>query len=658
MLNEQQTLAVNHREGAAIVIAGAGSGKTRVLTYRIAELLLKGVPPSAIFVTTFTNKAVAEIRERASNLTNKLSEGIWLGTFHSLAIRILRENLELSEDGLVLTLDTKSSKYGELSWDKSFTVYDSGDSRSLFYEIASRKGYEREDIYFFEEIVSKMRNEGYGLGLIENQEQYPETCIELFWETLEEYALNNSLGYDEILWVCAALLKSEPIPQALLQHKIQHILIDECQDLNLIQHYLTTLIFFGNESNPKEHDYSGVSLYGEPKSRSLFLVGDVDQAIYSWRGAKPELMIEFPEKFGATVYRIEENYRSLPSIVEAANRLISFNTMRLEKTLRPTRKNEPNKINWSWTHDEYIESQNVAKTIKKMMEENNIDPNNIAILYRTNKQSHILGQALAGQGIPYKVLDGLKFFDRKEVKDVLTYLRLSINPDDSIAIERTINTPRRGIGGQTLSKLKKLAELRKISLWKILDDLSSCGGIVKGKALIALREYVGLITRLQGIALSEDLVETICQETGYDKYLETINDPEEQENRKSNLEELQNTINKYLELNPSGSIGKFLETATLDAGNQRKENIGQQAVSLLTIHSAKGLEFPVIFLTGLEEKTLPHFRSTNPEEIEEERRLCYVAVTRAKDWLFLSGAEFRDNRFRFESQFVQELKRR
>lgn len=657
MLSPSQEEAVNHKMGTAIVLAGAGSGKTRVLTNRIAKLIWDGIPPSNIFATTFTNKAAAEIRERTSILTAGLSESVWLGTFHSLAIKILREYLEGE-----IHFNTSNSMLPELTWEKSFTIYDENDSRSIFYDLGKRMGLDREDILNVRSIISKMRNEGF--GIIDNPDnfKYPSGCVKLFWESLAEFAQNNSLGYDEILWVCVALLKEEPVLQALLQSKFQHILVDECQDLNQIQHILMHLLFFG-EDLPQNHDYSGISLYGKKQPRSLFLVGDIDQAIYSWRGAKPNLIVEFPEKYGAKIYRVEENYRSIPSILETANRLISNNESRIEKKLIPTRDDVEKQVSWFWAWDDEQEAINIAKTIKKLTDtngeiESDTELKNIAILYRTKQQSKAIEQSLAKFGITYRILDGTKFFDRKEVKDILYYLRLSINPDDAIAIERTINTPRRGIGGTTLGKLKNLAELRKVSLWTILKEPFNYQGIAKGKALVALKDYLALILELQGVALSPSIVSSLCQRTGYDRYLDSIDDQEERCSRMENLGELQNAIDGYLLANPEGTIGKFLESITLDSSQDRKEDRHRDAVSLLTIHSAKGLEFPIVFLSGLEQNTLPHFRSTTLEELEEERRLCYVAVTRAKDRLFMSGASYRNGRNYQPSEFVEEMKKK
>jgi DNA helicase II / ATP-dependent DNA helicase PcrA len=659
-LNPSQRQAVAHYNGPLLVVAGAGSGKTRALTYRVANLVrIHRVDPENILAVTFTNKAAREMKERIekllatqqaeaeygkplveltpdvqtklrSHIYRTITKHIWMGTFHSLCGRILRYDIEKYQD-----------EKGR-QWKKNFSIFDESDAQNIVKQIVTKtlnlddKKFDPRKVRY---AISNAKNKGWSPQ--EYQAAEPDYRGRVIADVYSRYqdalAANNALDFDDLILVPVKLLSQNERVLSYWHKKFCHILVDEYQDTNRTQYDLIRMLVTNN-ADPKNFD--------KWQNRSIFVVGDVDQSIYSFRMADYTILLEFQEDFGdglsdektQTMVKLEENYRSRENILQVANHLIEHNTERIEKILRPTR--EPGAPIVVWRADnELDEAEFVAGQIHTLKRQNSEYENgsNFAILYRTNAQSRSFEEALMRLDIAYNIVGGLKFYDRKEIKDILAYLRAVANPDDSVSLKRIINTPRRGIGDTTFSKIEDAATQLGIPLWEILSDESSVNTLAgrSAKAIIKFAEMIGRWQSQVETLPASQIVQGIIQDSGYIEDLKNQG-TEEAENRIENVRELYNAVLQFEEQNEEPTLTSFLAKASLasDLDDLQEED---SRVSLMTLHSAKGLEFPVVFLVGMEQGLFPNFRSLDdPKAIEEERRLCYVGITRAQELLFLT----------------------
>jgi len=659
-LNSSQRQAVAHYNGPLLVVAGAGSGKTRALTYRVANLVrTHRVDPENILAVTFTNKAAREMKERIekllatqqaeaeygkplveltpdvqtklrSHIYRTITKHIWMGTFHSLCGRILRYDIEKYQDD-------KGRQ-----WKKNFSIFDESDAQNIVKQIVTKtlnlddKKFDPRKVRY---AISNAKNKGWSPQ--EYQAAEPDYRGRVIADVYSRYqdalAANNALDFDDLILVPVKLLSQNEQVLSYWHKKFCHILVDEYQDTNRTQYDLIRMLVTNN-ADPKNFD--------KWQNRSIFVVGDVDQSIYSFRMADYTILLEFQEDFGdglsdektQTMVKLEENYRSRENILQVANHLIEHNTERIEKILRPTR--EPGAPIVVWRADnELDEAEFVAGQIHSLKRQNSEYENgsNFAILYRTNAQSRSFEEALMRLDIAYNIVGGLKFYDRKEIKDILAYLRALANPDDSVSLKRIINTPRRGIGDTTFSKIEDAATQLGIPLWEILSDESSVNTLA-GRSAKAIIKFAEMISRWQSqveTLPASQIVQGIIEDSGYIEDLKN-QETEEATNRIENVRELYNAVLQFEEQNEEPTLTSFLAKASLasDLDDLQEED---SRVSLMTLHSAKGLEFPVVFLVGMEQGLFPNFRSLDdPRAIEEERRLCYVGITRAQELLFLT----------------------
>ena len=659
-LNPSQRQAVSHYNGPLLVVAGAGSGKTRALTYRVANLIRTNrVDPENILAVTFTNKAAREMKDRIekllanqqaeaeygkaltelapdvqtklrSHIYHTITKHIWMGTFHSLCSRILRYDIEKYQD-----------EKGR-QWKRNFSIFDESDAQTLVKQIVTKtlnlddKRFEPRKVRY---IISNAKNKGWSPQ--EYQLAEPDYKGRVIADVYSRYqdalAANNALDFDDLILVPVQLLRQNEQLLNYWHKKFRHILVDEYQDTNRTQSDLIRLLVT-NGAEPKNFD--------QWQNRSIFIVGDVDQSIYSFRMADYTILLEFQEEFGdglpdektRTMVKLEENYRSRSNILEVANHLIKNNTERIDKVLRATR--EPGAPIVLWRADnELEEAEFVAGQIHTLKRQHSEfeQGSNFAILYRTNAQSRSFEEMLMRFDIPYNVVGGLKFYDRKEIKDILAYLRTLANLYDSVSLKRIINTPRRGIGDTTVAKIEDTANQLGIPLWEILSDESSVNTIAgrSAKPVIKFAEMISHWQKQVETLPASQIVQGIIKDSGYIEDL-TNQGTEEAENRIENVRELYNAVLQFEEENEEQTLTAFLSKASL-ASDLDDLQEGDSRVSLMTLHSAKGLEFPVVFLVGMEQGLFPNFRTLDdPRAIEEERRLCYVGITRAQEMLFLT----------------------
>ncbi len=659
-LNPSQRQAVVHYNGPLLVVAGAGSGKTRALTYRVANLIRTNrVDPENILAVTFTNKAAREMKERIekllatqqaeaeygkpleelapdvqtklrSQIYRNITKHIWMGTFHSLCGRILRYDIEKYQD-----------EKGR-QWKRNFSIFDESDAQSLVKQIVTKtlnlddKKFDPKKVRY---VISNAKNKGWSPQeyLLAEPDYRGRVIADVYTRYQDALAANNALDFDDLILVPVQLLRQNEQVLNYWHKKFCHILVDEYQDTNRTQSDLIRLLVTNN-ADPKDFD--------KWQNRSIFIVGDVDQSIYSFRMADYTILLEFQEDFGdglsdektQTMVKLEENYRSRSNILEVANHLIQNNTERIDKVLRATR--EPGAPIVIWRADNEIdEAEFVAGQIHTLKRQNSEfeEGSNFAILYRTNAQSRSFEEALMRLDIPYNIVGGLKFYDRKEIKDILAYLRTLANPDDSVSLKRIINTPRRGIGDTTFGKIEDAATQLGIPLWEILKNESDVNTIA-GRSAKAMIKFAEMISRWQSqveTLPASQIVLGIIEDSGYIDDLKNQG-TEEAENRIENVRELYNAVIQFEEQNEEATLTGFLSKASLSSDLDDLQE-GDSRVSLMTLHSAKGLEFPVVFLVGMEQGLFPNFRSLDdPRAIEEERRLCYVGITRARELLFLT----------------------
>jgi DNA helicase-2/ATP-dependent DNA helicase PcrA len=631
LLNPLQLKAVTHTEGPVLILAGAGSGKTRALTFRIAHLLEKGVFPANIFAVTFTNKAADEMRERVVNLAGNMGRSVWVSTFHSLCVRILRMS------GMHIGINN------------NFVIFDAIDQQQLIKN-CMRELNINEKRFDYRAIQNRIENAKDELITADAYRRmatgyFEETVADIYSLYQRKLEKNNALDFNDLIMKTIMLFKAEKNVLESYQERFRYIMVDEYQDTNHAQYVLVSLL-------------SG-------KYKNLCVVGDDDQSIYGWRGADIRNILDFEKDYpDVCVIKLEQNYRSTRMILKAANSVIKQNQQRTNKELW-TENDEGNPIDYYCAFDASDEAKYVMERIKQFCTEFGYSYNDIAILYRINAQSRIFEEFLIKYDIPYTIVGGLRFYERKEIKDMLSYLRVILNPYDSVSLNRIINVPRRGIGNTTLEKLHMYADAQGISLF---DAIKHCDEIpdVSGAPARAVKDFAKLLDALIDAAPSSSvskLTQMIITKTKYIEELEQDTSPEA-EGRIDNLHELLAVTTEFDKnakptANKLERLAEFLEQVTLMADVDTMETNGKM-VTLMTLHSAKGLEFPIIFMVGMEESLLPHAHALDePEEMEEERRLCYVGMTRAKERLVFTRAETRifygEIKHNLPSSFLEDI---
>ena len=631
-LNEQQREAVYHTEGPLLILAGAGSGKTRVLTHRIAYLIgEKGVNPWNILAITFTNKAAGEMRERVDNLVGFGSESVWVSTFHSTCVRILRRYID------------------RLGYDTNFTIYDADDQKTLMRDVCrvldiDTKIYKERSLLAAisaakDEMITPAEYEMNVVGDFGRQK-----IAKVYWEYERQLKANNALDFDDLLMKTVQLFQTQPDVLENYQERFRYIMVDEYQDTNTVQFKFVSLL--------------------ASKYQNLCVVGDDDQSIYKFRGANIKNILNFEQEFqNARVIKLEQNYRSTENILNAANAVIRNNRGRKEKTLW-TENGEGEKIHFRQFDTAYDEAEFVAEDIEDGVRDGKAY-NDYAILYRTNAQSRIFEEKFVAMNIPYKIVGGVNFYARREIKDLLAYLKTIDNGQDDLAVRRIINVPKRGIGLTTINRVQESANSREIGFYEALQGLDLIPGI--GRSAAKLDSFVALIEYFKGRVGQEslsDLMKEIIDMTGYIETLEA-EDKEDAQARIENIDELLSKIAAYEEacadLGQTAELSGFLEEVALVADIDSLDE-EQDYVVLMTLHSAKGLEFPHVYLVGMEDGLFPSYMtitSDDAEELEEERRLCYVGITRAEEELTVSCARRRmirgETQYNKMSRFLKEI---
>ena len=626
-LNPQQAEAVINTEGPMLIMAGAGSGKTKVLTCRVANLLQKGVRPYRILAITFTNKAAAEMRERVNNMSGPAAKDVWLFTFHAFCARFLRMEID------------KLPGYGG-----NFAIYDTADSQNLIKQIL--KEMNLDDKRFQPSgILSRISNAKNALqdaAAFARQagDFYEQKVADIYSRYEQKLQLNNALDFDDLLMLSIKLLQENKEVREKYQDRFDYLLVDEYQDTNHAQYLLTKFL--------------------AAKHRNICVVGDADQSIYGWRGADIQNILDFEKDYpDAKVIKLEQNYRSTQIILDAANAVIENNTGRKPKNLWTENKSGADIIYFQAV-DERDEARFVIEQLQNLQRTENKKLGDMAILYRTNTQSRIFEEMLIKSGISYNMVGGLKFYERKEIKDIIAYLRVIFNPADSLSLLRIINVPKRGIGDASLAKIQAYAAANNVSLFEAVSNAAAIDGL-SSRFVSKLDDLAGIIFELMNLAGEapvEDLIERVLRDTGYLEELENERTPQAQ-SRIDNLHELISVAQEFAASEEENNLENFLAHVALVSDIDDTE-LGEDAITLMTLHSSKGLEFPVVFLVGMEEGLFPHARTLMDEtEIEEERRLCYVGITRAKEKLFLSSTKMRTiygNTVTYPpSRFLQEI---
>ncbi|HEY4552213.1 MAG TPA: DNA helicase PcrA [Bacillaceae bacterium] len=610
-LNPEQKEAVKTTDGPLLIMAGAGSGKTRVLTHRVAYLMVeKGVNPYNILAITFTNKAAREMKDRIGRIMGGTAEEVWISTFHSMCVRILRRDID------------------RLGYNRNFTILDSTDQQSVIKNILKEQNIDPKK---FEPrailgAISSAKNELINTEEFAKQSAgyYGEVVSKVYTEYQRRLRRNNALDFDDLIMVTIQLFSRVPEVLEYYQRKFQYIHVDEYQDTNRAQYMLVKQL--------------------SSRFKNLCVVGDSDQSIYRWRGADISNILSFEKDYpNAKVIMLEQNYRSTKKILEAANEVIKNNSNRKPKNLW-TDNDHGQKIVYYRADGEQTEAQFVAGKIKEMCDAGKRKLSDFAVLYRTNAQSRVIEEVLLKSNIQYNIVGGTKFYDRKEIKDLLAYLRLIANPDDDISLLRVINVPKRGIGATSLDKISRYAREQDMSLFEALGEVDFIG--LAGKTANAAAEFysfIGNFTQMQEFLSVTELVEDVIEKSGYREMLKAEKSLEAQ-SRLENIDEFLSVTKSFEDGSDDKSLIAFLTDLALVADIDRLDEDGTpgEAITLMTLHSAKGLEFPVVFLIGMEEGVFPHSRSLMEEdEMEEERRLAYVGITRAEEELYITNAQMR-----------------
>ena len=636
-LNDQQREAVTHEGTPLLIVAGAGSGKTRVLTHRIAYLLAaRGVQPGQILAITFTNKAAGEMKERVEALVGPRAKAMWVSTFHSACVRILRREAK------------------RLGMSSSFSIYDAADAQRLLTMVCRDLDLDpkRFPARSLGAQISNLKNELVDWETYAAQAATPseQMLAEVYRTYQRRLGEANAVDFDDIIMTTVNLLQVFPEAAEHFRRRFRHVLVDEYQDTNHAQYVLVKELVgpSGLELRPAE----------------LAVVGDADQSIYAFRGATIRNIMQFEEDFpDAHTILLEQNYRSTQTILSAANAVIARNLNRKPKNL------------WSdagsgWpivgyvADNEHDEATFVAQTVDELSDAGHAKPRDVAVFYRTNAQSRVFEEVFIRVGLPYKVVGGVRFYERREVRDALAYLRMLANPDDVVSLRRIVNTPKRGIGDRAIAMVEAVAERERIGFWQALQQASAVPGLQQ-RSVNAINGFVRLIESLRTLVDAgtgaATVLQAVLEQTGYLAELQSSTDPQD-ESRVENLNELEAVAHEFEEAAPEGTLADFLEQVALVADTDEIPEATEDSgvVTLMTLHTAKGLEFPVIFLTGMEDGVFPHMRSLgNSTELEEERRLAYVGITRARERLHLSRAVMRSAwgspQWNPPSRFLEEI---
>lgn len=604
-VTESQKEAITHMDGPLLVIAGAGSGKTRVITRRIGHLIEKGIDPLNILAITFTNKAANEMKERLCQFLDQ--KGMWISTFHSMCVRILRNDIEL------------------LGYSKHFSIYDTGDQITCIRSVMNELNLDTTNWRpgSIAASISNAKNELLSADKFPEYRSgyYNKIVASVYARYQKSLEANNALDFDDLLFMVVRLFKDYPEVLERYQDRFKYILIDEYQDTNHAQYTIINLL--------------------SQKHKNICATGDPDQSIYGWRGANIQNILNFERDYeDAKIVRLEQNYRSTKMILHVASEVIKNNRSRKPKSLW-TQNNEGNMVRMIYCEDENIEAMETASYITEFVNNGN-RYSDIAIFYRTNAQSRVFEGYLRKEGIPYSIVGSVEFFQRKEIKDILAYLKLCVNPSDDLSFERIVNIPPRGIGQTTLKRLREWALIKNLSL---LDAILRVREIpdMKPKNARVVEGFYNTFSKLYKLPTYPvmEFMRHVIDVIGYIDYLKNTYDNDDGRERLENIAELINAAREYDISNPDGSLLGFLEGVSLISDIDKWDE-NTDAVTLMTLHAAKGLEFPVVFITGLEEGLLPHSQSKDSEdEIEEERRLCYVGITRAQKELFLTHTRYR-----------------
>ncbi|WP_241002738.1 DNA helicase PcrA [Streptomyces sp. CB01881] len=669
-MNDPQREAVLHAGSPLLIVAGAGSGKTRVLTHRIAHLLgARGVQPGEILAITFTNKAAGEMRERVEQLVGPRARAMWVSTFHSACVRILRRESKL------------------LGFTSSFSIYDSADSQRLMSLVCRDLDLDPKQFppKSFTAKISNLKNE-----LIDEETYADQAANPMEKKLAEAYFLYqrrlreaNALDFDDIIMTTVNLLQAFPDVAEHYRRRFRHILVDEYQDTNHAQYMLVRELSGGAVASAPKRTADGdfvnpaAGRLAEVPPAELCVVGDADQSIYAFRGATIRNILQFEEDYpNATTILLEQNYRSTQTILSAANAVIERNTSRREKKLW-TAGDHGEKVVGYVADDEHGEAQFIADEIDRLTDAGDAKPGDVAIFYRTNAQSRVFEEVFIRVGLPYKVVGGVRFYERKEVRDVLAYLRVLSNPEDTVPLRRILNVPKRGIGERAEAMIDALASRERISFAQALQRVDEAYGMA-ARSANAVRKFNELMAGLRQVVASgagpAAVLEAVLEETGYLAELQSSTDPQD-ETRVENLQELASVALEYEQdpgerpdagedgAPPVGSLADFLERVALVADSDQipdEDEEGQGVITMMTLHTAKGLEFPVVFLTGMEDGIFPHMRALNQvKELEEERRLAYVGLTRARERLYLTRSVLRSAwgqpSYNPASRFLEEI---
>ncbi|NLK95958.1 MAG: DNA helicase PcrA [Clostridiales bacterium] len=634
LLNKEQYDGATTIDGQLLILAGAGSGKTRVLTYRMAHMIEDlGILPYKILAITFTNKAAKEMKDRVKALVGEKAEDMWISTFHSTCVRILRREIE------------------HLGYKKNFTIYDTSDQKTLINECMKEIGINEKDISQREIAArigrSKDKLQGAQSFKREFEHSFRDNKIAdvylLYQKRLKE---NNAMDFDDLIFKTVELFKRNPDVLEFYQRKFQYIMVDEYQDTNGAQYELVKLL--------------------AEKNKNICVVGDDDQCIYAWRGADVTNILNFEKDYpNAKVIKLEQNYRSKDNILQAANVVIANNANRKRKSLRTTQE-AGSKIKVYRAFDDKSEADFVSKTIADLKYEEKRKNDDFAILYRTNAQSRIFEETLRRRGIAYKIIGGTRFYDRKEIKDLISYLKVLVNPQDNISLKRIINVPKRSIGDATVNKVQEYTNNFELSLWDGLTQVRNIPSLTARNAT-SIEKFVSLMENFMGLVDAEVgpsiIIENILKDTGYIEELEKSGTIEDK-SRIENLKELVTDAVEFEKSSEDKTLSAYLEKVSLVQDTDKLEEDNEEAegnVVLMTVHSAKGLEFPIVFMVGMENGIFPSSTDIEHEDqMEEARRLCYVAITRAKEELYLTSAEMRRVFGRIvsysQSDFIQEIK--
>ena len=624
-LNPKQLEAVTHTNGPVLVLAGAGSGKTTVLVNRIAYIIEnEHISPFNILAITFTNKAAKEMYERVVHILGDMAEDMWISTFHSACVKILRRTIHL------------------LGYENDFVIYDSADTSTLIKECL--KELNMDDKLFppkmVSSIISKAKDnmqEPDSFRAVNQKNYFNLKIAEVYEIYQKKLKKNNALDFDDIVLNTVKIFMENPDVLENYQNRFKYILVDEYQDTNNVQYMLISLL--------------------AQKNRNICVVGDDDQSIYKFRGANIQNILGFEDEFtDAVVIKLEQNYRSTQNILDTANKVIGNNRGRKAKELW-TENERGEMVKLFTAENEYDEGRFIAEQIEKIIREGG-KYSDAAVLYRTNSQSRVIEEQLMRNAIPYRVLAGLRFYDRKEIKDIIAYLRVIHNQSDSVSLARIINEPKRGIGAATMEKAANIAQIQDVSVYNVISHAAAYDDL--SRPAVKLTEFSRMIEDLKKVSETMNIVqfvERVMRDTGYVPMLERENSVESR-TRLENLQEFMSVVAEYEKESEEPTLGGLLENISLVADIDAYDE-DQDAVVMMTIHSSKGLEFPVVFLTGMEEGLFPSGRCDSDEDMEEERRLCYVAITRAKEKLYITNTEkrtiFGKTAVNRQSRFMKEI---